>query len=628
MITRSAASVDLAAVDTGRAFNLNAVSDGEGGFEILIGASGQQGQAMGLIYRFDGNAAQQGSLTLDMDVAADEAYIATILALSDGGYYAVANTFTNDIFRTFGDVIGQRFSEDGTGGMRVSLADADARLPYDYSTSGATLLPNGEIAISITEQELAFGPNSGGNSTVTNQLLQIHSLDGALQNESLLSQHVHNPFTGGLFYELGTSGGGDVVVISDRFGDMPLVHLRDDNTARLTNDTSLAPQTNGQYPNERQVTALEGGGSVITWSEESSGVAGSGVIARVFDAEGLPIGDEIRMNSAATDWQDDYAVTSLPEGGFLVSWLDYNGILRRVFDPEPAVLAQAFSYDGTRLGDIQRLIEWPEPESLGYDRGPMPVDMVVLGEDRLVLLTELDTSGPLTAHLFDMDLPSYLRGTAASEFLEGSVATELIRAGDGADTIAAGAGDDTVEGGDSDLDLSDVIYGGEGNDSIDGGYGNDELRGDAGNDTITGGFGGDTVIGGIGDDVLTGSALGDVLFGGDGEDFINGGFGYDRVNGGSGADEFYHLGIFDHGSDWIQDYGAAEGDVLVFGNADATRAQFQINTAATPNAGLNDVEEAFVVYRPTGQIIWALIDGAGQDEINLRIGGDVFDLMA
>jgi hypothetical protein len=40
------------------------------------------------------------------------------------------------------------------------------------------------------------------------------------------------------------------------------------------------------------------------------------------------------------------------------------------------------------------------------------------------------------------------------------------------------------------------------------------------------------------------------------------------------------------------------------------------------------VDEAFVIYRPTGQILFALVDGNGQSSINLQIGGQVFDLMA
>ena len=221
-----------------------------------------------------------------------------------------------------------------------------------------------------------------------------------------------------------------------------------------------------------------------------------------------------------------------------------------------------------------------------------------------------------------------LTGTAGNDRLVSNDDAEILRGLDGNDTLIGNGGDDEIYGGETAADLRDVIFGGDGNDTIDGGYGNDELRGDAGDDVISGGFGGDTVIGGTGNDTITGSALGDVLFGSDGDDFINGGFGYDQINGGNGADAFFHLGIFDHGSDWVQDYSAREGDVLVFGRAGATAAQFQINYAAKANAGEADVAEAFVIYKPTGQIMWALIDGAGQDEINLQIGGDVFDLAA
>ncbi|MEP5167939.1 MAG: calcium-binding protein [Shimia thalassica] len=225
-----------------------------------------------------------------------------------------------------------------------------------------------------------------------------------------------------------------------------------------------------------------------------------------------------------------------------------------------------------------------------------------------------------------------LRGGAGADTIDGGGGADLLFGGDGDDTLIGGEGDDILIGGDSEDDLRDVIYGGDGNDSIDGGYGNDELRGDAGDDVIAGGFGADTVIGGTGDDTLTGSAFGDQIYGGDGNDFINGGWGYDLVNGGAGADRFFHIGIADHGSDWIQDYNAAEGDVLQFGIASATRSQFQINTTHTATAagersGDDNVEEAFVIYRPTGQIMWALVDGGGHSSINLQIGQDVFDLM-
>ena len=222
---------------------------------------------------------------------------------------------------------------------------------------------------------------------------------------------------------------------------------------------------------------------------------------------------------------------------------------------------------------------------------------------------------------------NWIDGGSGDDTLRGASLDDFIYGGEGRDIIIGRDGDDLLVGGESVNDIRDMIYGGDGNDTIDGGYGNDELRGDAGNDVIAGGFGGDTVIGGTGDDTLTGSALGDEIYGGDGMDFVNGGFGHDRVNGGADADQFYHLGIFDHGSDWIQDYSSTEGDVLVFGG-EADASQFQVNFTETAGAGENNVEEAFVIYRPTGQILWALIDGAGQEEINLSMGGDLYDLLA
>lgn len=218
-------------------------------------------------------------------------------------------------------------------------------------------------------------------------------------------------------------------------------------------------------------------------------------------------------------------------------------------------------------------------------------------------------------------------GSAGNDRYVGTAGDEMLSGGDGADRLNGGAGDDVIHGGTTSADKRDVIYGGDGNDTIDAGHGNDLVYGGAGNDQIAGGFGVDELVGQGGDDVITGSAFSDLIFGGTGDDFINGGFGHDRLNGGAGADQFYHLGIADHGSDWVQDYTAAEQDKLFWGGMGARADQFQLNITNTDEAGLADVDEAFVIYRPTGQIVWALVDGAAQDEILLRLGDQIFDLM-
>ena len=216
---------------------------------------------------------------------------------------------------------------------------------------------------------------------------------------------------------------------------------------------------------------------------------------------------------------------------------------------------------------------------------------------------------------------------AGNDVIRGGNGNDSLFGGDGADTLYGGYGDDFIYGGESSNDRRDLVYGGFGGDIIDGGHGNDELRGDAGNDTIAGGFGVDTVMGGDGDDVLTGSAWADRLSGGNGDDFINGGFGFDRLNGGAGADRFFHVGVKGHGTDWVRDYNAAEGDLLQTGLLGSARADYRVSFAEIAGVGEIGLPEAFVRYAPTGQILWVLIDGAGQDAINLRAGAAEFDLL-
>lgn len=264
--------------------------------------------------------------------------------------------------------------------------------------------------------------------------------------------------------------------------------------------------------------------------------------------------------------------------------------------------------------------------SVDFSQGNVKLDYVA--GDTPVLMTSANTT---LAEAVDAQSVQSLEALGARGVrLTGNSESNTLQGGDGADTLVGGDGDDFIFGGHGAGDLRDIVYAGAGNDSVHGGHGNDELRGDIGDDTMEGGFGVDLLIGGAGNDVLTGSAWSDQLFGGDGDDFLNGGFGFDRLNGGSGSDRFFHLGVRDHGSDWIQDYSAAEGDLLVYGNGAglATADDFLIQQANTTNAGNAAIDEIFVTHIPTGNILWALIDGTAESEINIVLSGEVFDLLA
>ena len=199
---------------------------------------------------------------------------------------------------------------------------------------------------------------------------------------------------------------------------------------------------------------------------------------------------------------------------------------------------------------------------------------------------------------------------------------EQMRASTGK-TLVADEGGDEVNGGEGD----DLVLGASGDDTLSGGSGHDDVSGGAGNDRISGGMGSDVLAGNGGNDIIAGNGGGDALFGGDGDDFLNGGFGFDRLNGGGGSDTFFNMGVEGHATDWVQDFSGEE-DMLQFGASGATRDDFRVDYAITAGAGDDAAAEAFVTHVPSGQVLWALVDGAAETSIMLHSGGDSFDLLA
>jgi Ca2+-binding RTX toxin-like protein len=179
------------------------------------------------------------------------------------------------------------------------------------------------------------------------------------------------------------------------------------------------------------------------------------------------------------------------------------------------------------------------------------------------------------------------------------------------------------------------------------------IFGNEGDDTLIGGAGGDTILGGLGDDLIYGFILdmdsnpapnafrnilgggggSDTIVGGLGEDILNGGWGFDTLTGWDGPDRFYHIGNPDHGTDWVTDYSRAEGDVIEFvgpgasnGTVIAGPDDFVLHVATSPGRGSDDVAEVFVGYRPTGGLLWALVDAGDLESVTLRIGAETWDL--
>ncbi|KIC47790.1 calcium-binding protein [Tateyamaria sp. ANG-S1] len=541
-------------------------------------------------------------------------------------------------------------SDDGSGNRVVTLSDGSSVTLLGVSATGSPV-PTVTITGATSEDAILQAEVTGlvslygaAPSDITYQWLRdgVAILDATATAYQLVQADVGHSISVRVTYD-GTSITGTTTDVIENVNDRPTGTLAVTGTPAensiLTADTSTLSDADGL--------------GTFTYQWLLNGVAIAGATQASYQLTQQDVSGLVTVQVTYTDGQGTVEQVLSPRSGPVVNVNDaptgiaqLNGIAveGNTMNVTTDTLADAdglgaFSYqwlrDGVAISGATESAYTLVGDDVGaavsvrviYTDGQGTVETVTSDSSSSVLQGTLNLIGTSTDDvLTGGEGDDNLSGLAGNDRLIGNEGHDTLNGGDGADTLNGGDGNDVIFGGSTDADLRDIVYAGAGNDSVNGGYGNDQLNGGDGNDSMEGGFGVDTIIGQGGDDVLTGSAFSDLIFGGAGDDFVNGGFGSDRVNGGEGADRFFHLGIADHGNDWIQDYDASEGDVLHYANR-VTRDQFQINTTNTANAGSDDVDEAFIIYRPTGQILWALVDGAGQDEINIRLGSEVFDLL-
>lgn len=224
------------------------------------------------------------------------------------------------------------------------------------------------------------------------------------------------------------------------------------------------------------VTALAGGGFVVTWVDSSAvagDTSGQAVRAQVFDAAGTKVGSEILVNTITANDQNAPSITALSDGRFLIAWTD--GSIGANAD----VRAQLFNANGaTSGGEFQVNTQTP------LNQGEASVTEL---SDGRIMVTWRDASGSGS-------------GDIAGQIIDPREAA-ITFTGTGAANIAVGTRKGDVLNG---LGGADRLFGAAGADTLNGGQGNDRLMGEGGADWLIGGAGADTLDGGLGADRLTG----------------------------------------------------------------------------------------------------------------------------
>lgn len=366
------------------------------------------------------------------------------------------------------------------------------------------------------------------------------------------------------------------------------------------------------------VTALAGGGFIVTWTENNGG--DFDVMGAIYDDEGNVVKSafnmsEISNNAALFDDQSQSAVLALPDGGFIVAMTDADASDSQIFlqrydsTGNVSSLFDLTSSQGIVAGDPEIallpngefLVTWTSLKGGGDTE--IRAAIVAIDQNGGLQLVPVSVDGHATATNFTLadlagdDVDASLgideRGilvslfTAASDgdgtavgAYHGQIYTNHV--GDGADDALIGDGllDYAVMGGGA-----DTVVGLGGNDQLYGEGGEDTLLGGSGNDLIEGGIGADMLIGGVGSDTLMysnsaagvtinlttstasgGEATGDEIagfenvIGTDAVDNLTGNSAVNRLEGGAGADTLVAVG---NGDTLV---GGAGGDTYTLGS--------------------------------------------------------------
>jgi hypothetical protein len=198
----------------------------------------------------------------------------------------------------------------------------------------------------------------------------------------------------------------------------------------------------------RDVTGLEGGGFVVVWEDEY--IFNQRACARVFDANGSPIGDEFQVNTSGVGVTSIPQVTSISDGGFVVVWKGNDSDASGVF-------VQRYDALGNRVGDELQVNTYEvgsqgDPFITELASGDLLVSWESLGQD--------GAQGGIYGQRLSLGNVGHL-GTENADQLIGDNDANTLTGNGGDDTLWGLGGRDVLSGGTGD----DILYGGSGDDT-------------------------------------------------------------------------------------------------------------------------------------------------------------------
>jgi hypothetical protein len=314
--------------------NSSIIGLNDGGYVIVWQSEEQDGSGKGIyLQRYNANSEKIDDEILINTTTEGSQYDPSITSLEDGGYIV---TWTS-----YGNIYLQRFDENNLKvGSETLVNSEELFIDSRSSYASITSLNDGGYVVSWTYRNDRYGLNS-----------DIHLQRFDNNGEKIGDEIVVNTYLDKLqnFSEICSLSDGGYIVTWQSYGQdgsfYGIFAQRYDQNGEKFGDEIQVNTTTEDSQYEPSISSLNDGGYVITWTVLRVDGKEHEIYLQRFDANNEKIGDEILVNTYTDLYQRVSSVTSLEDGGYLVTWSsdgqdgNSNGIY-----------SQRFDYNGQRVG--------------------------------------------------------------------------------------------------------------------------------------------------------------------------------------------------------------------------------------------------------------------------------------
>ncbi|MEY8144690.1 hypothetical protein AB9F27_21465, partial [Falsihalocynthiibacter sp. CO-5D18] len=349
---------------------ITALSDG--GWVITWRSPGQDGDDSGVYAQaYNADGTPQGGETHVSTYIAGSQYSQQVTALSDGGWVITWTSWGQD-----GDAAGiyaQAYNADGTPqGTETQVNTYTTLEQYNAQITG--LNDGGWVITWVSYDQDGSFPGV---------YAQAYNPDGTPQG----GETQVNTYTTSGQYEpqiTALSDGGWVIAWNssgqdgDGWGIYAQAYNPDGTPQGSETQVNTYTADNQYFP---QITALSDGGWVITWTSQRQDGDGNGVYAQAYNADGSARGDETQVNTYTASSQYEPQITALEGGGWVITWLSAGQD-----GSSYGVYAQAYYADGSTQGDETQVNTYTEgnqylPQIAALEGGGWVITWQSTGQD-------------------------------------------------------------------------------------------------------------------------------------------------------------------------------------------------------------------------------------------------------